>query len=546
MLINGLSPENKDRLAELVKPYVTEYKEVEQEYRAAKGEEDKQKFRMRLDALNTVIQQISIKVYQEQEEEEFAQIKGGAKGILKHAKKLLPQLIKSITTNIIDAAICGGAIVRNQGTDKEELFISKSYALNFIKEDLRLHINALKDNEEALQDLFLLINQSVNECTMIIDVRENEADSESLQADPQALDTFRRMPLANIKKIGLMSDKASVSMIQATSETNGLMGGLLNADADGQLRIYWSVEEGKKGKEQVSIMASLSLSPELADLKRKLTGYDLVVFNAISDLFANWIKDHPKEDFKFTVADVWRRMNGKQPNSKAKPSKPTERKIEQIIEKMLIMRLRLVVKEELEAGFLKIDDDRLVEGALEDYFINCSSVTFKTSKGMILKGYSIPASRMPLFYKYNLAKGNIRSIPFELLDTSDALSDSEYVRELTFYLVRQIDYFKHQDNEIKERRKKTRVNEENKIRLETIYKDAGIPTPEERATASKATSKDAKETYIRKCRNADIKKIDSILTSFKMKNYIKNFKPLNADNMPAQKGQAIRSYTIDL
>lgn len=544
MLLHGLTPERKERLREEEKPYIEQFTEVRKKLATASGEE-KEKLQAQLSLLTVTYRTILSKYFQEQEEEDFAQIKGGVKGIIRHAKKLLP-LIMEKATDILDASDYGGVIVHNQGTEAEEIRIKASYVHDMIMYNLRLHINALRDNDEALQDLFLLITKSIKECDIIEEDREGEAEPESLQADPQALDTFRRMPLANIKKIGLMSDKASVSMIQATSETNGLMGGLLNADADGQLRIYWSVEEGKKGKEQVSIMASLSLSPELANLKRKLTGYDLVVFSAISDLFANWIKDHPKEDLKFTVADVWRRMNGKQPNSKAKPSKPTERKIEQIIEKMLIMRLRLVVKEELEAGFLKIDDDRLVEGALEDYFINCSSITFKTSKGMILKGYSIPASRMPLFYKYNLAKGNIRSIPFELLDTSDALSDSEYVRELTFYLVRQIDYFKHQDNEIKEKRKKTRVNEENKIRLETIYKDAGIPTPEERATASKATSKDAKETYIRKCRNADIKKIDSILTSFKMKNYIKDFTPLNANNMPAQKGQAIKSYTIDL
>ena len=549
MLLNKITTAEQEELRELVSPYLAQNAEIREKLKTAKGKE-KDKLQAQLDALDVQIANTYTAYYQAKEEEEFKQIKGGAKGIISHAKKLLPLIIKELTSDLFYVGAHGGAILLNGGTEDETIHIKASFALDFIKYHLRLHIKALSDNEEALQDLFLLVNKCIKECDIIDEDREN-APAEDAKPEPQAIDTFRRSPLANIEKIGIMSDKLNATML---TDPNGMLEGLLAEEANGQLRLFWSVNEAPKGREQVAVMASLSLPPGYEGLSRKISGFDLAVYSAVSDIFEKWIKEHPHEDLNFSPADVWRRMNGKQPNDKqASPGAPKTKKIVASIEKMLSMRFTINLKEELEANCITLDDSRLVNGELEDYFLNCTTAKFKNDKGVEIIGYSIPASRMPILYKYNKAKGYIRNVPFELLDVSDQKSDSEYMTEFKFYLLRQIQYLKNQaEKAISDKKSKQKINPDNVILLETLYKGAGIPTPEERAiewaksgkTASnekgEAELKKAIDTQTRKNRSADKEKIESILNSWISKKWIKGYTAISGKN------KTISGYSIKM
>lgn len=549
MLLNKITTAEQEELRELVSPYLAQNAEIREKLKTAKGKE-KDKLQAQLDALDVQIANTYTAYYQAKEEEEFKQIKGGAKGIISHAKKLLPLIINELTSDLFYVGAHGGAVLLNGGTEDEAIHIKASFALDFIKYHLRLHIKALSDNEEALQDLFLLVNKCIKECDIIDEDREN-APAEDIKPEPQALDTFRRSPLANIEKVGIMSDKLNATML---TDPSGMLEGLLTEEANGQLRLFWSVIQTKKGQEQVAVMASLSLPPGYEGLSRKISGFDLAVYSAVSDIFAKWVKENPLNPLLFTPAEIWRRMNGKQPNDgKAKPSEAKEKKIIASIEKMRHMDFYIQLDEELKAKRITLDDSRLIKGKFTDYFLNCSIVEFTNEKGVNMKGYLISPDKMPILYAYNLAKGNIRSLPFELLDTSDTLSDSDYVTELKFYLLRQIQYMQSQEEKaISDKKSKQRINPDNVILLETLYRGAGIPTPEERAiewaksgkTASnekgEAELKKAIDTQTRKNRSTDKEKIENILNSWISKKWIKGYTAISGKN------KTISGYSIKL
>ena len=531
MLLHGLDPEREERLREEEKPCLEQFAEVRKKLATASGEE-KEKLQAQLSLLTVTYRTILSKYFQEQEEEDFAQIKGGAKGIIRHAKKLLP-LIMEKATDILDASEYGGVIVHNQGTEAEEIRIKASYVHDMIMYNLRLHINALRDNDEALQDLFLLITKSIKESTIIEEDREGEATPESLQADPQALDTFRRMPLANIKEVGIMADKTNRIIVE---EPGGMLDALLQQEANGQLA--FKVNQGTKGKE-VLVMFSMTIPQEYGSLSRKITGFDIGVYNAVANLFENWIFANGETPFLFTAAEVWRRMNGKQPNdSKTKPSPEKEKRICDSIEKMRHTDFYMDITQEQEAGF-KPEDSRLAQGRFTTLLLKCDIIEkFTNERKVEMKGYIMHPHDLPILYAYNKARGHVRYIPYELLDTSDILSDSEYVTEFKYYLLQQILYLKSQEEKAltdKSKKPKRRINPDNIITLERIYKGAGVPPPEER-----------NEKKLRDERAKDRKKIEGILTSFTQKKWIAGYIAVNVDNEQAKERQAVKGYSIKL
>ncbi len=125
--------------------------------------------------------------------------------------------------------------------------------------------------------------------------------------------------------------------------------------------------------------------------------------------------------------------------------------------------------------------------------------------------------------------------------------------EFKFYLLRQIQYLKNQaEKAISDKKSKQKINPDNVILLETLYKGAGIPTPEERAiewaksgkTASnekgEAELKKAIDTQTRKNRSADKEKIESILNSWISKKWIKGYTAISGKN------KTISGYSIKM
>lgn len=534
------SEEFKQQRKNILQENAEEIHRLKQEAENAEGEEQEELL-AKYHALASITYDKLMDYVKECEEAEFKQIKGGAKGIIKHAQKLLPKIITFLENeDPLDLADYGGIVVLNQGTAEEKIQIKEDYAIDFIKYHLRLHIDALKNNQEALQELYTLIIKGVNSSTRID--RKSKDATEQLQK----LDTFRRRPLVNIDKVGIMNDKMNTSTLLYN---NGME---LITEANGQMKMFWSFnEEGDKTKEALPLFMSLSMlpeytTPEHTTLSRKIDGYDMAVLNTVCDIYDREKQKNPQANVFITPEEIWRAMNGKQPrDSKAKPSEAKIKKICNRMDKMRHTDMFIDLSAELKAKRITLNDSRLVDGKITDYLLNCGISEFTNEKGIKSKGYNIHIDSP--WHVYNKAKGNIFSVPLQYLDTSSAINDSDYVTEFKYFLLRQINFFKHQEKQaLTDKQNKKRINPENIILIATIYKNAGVPTPEERAERSSFNSDKAKDTYIRKCRKADRDKIEALLAFWVSKSWIKGFTAINSQNNPIKEKQALKGYKITL
>jgi DNA-binding MarR family transcriptional regulator len=176
-------------------------------------------------------------------------------------------------------------------------------------------------------------------------------------------------------------------------------------------------------------------------------------------------------------------------------------------------------------------------------------VEFTTDKGNTVQGYRI--SEEPILYTYNKAKKHLLYIPFEMLDTSGYTSDSENVAEFKGYLMQQIQLMKNaleeeKENKNKKGKKGRFFKRSNIILLDTIYKDTGIQTPEERITGKEYKSETIRQREIRRFRQVDRQKIEGLLDAWKAKGWINGYTVLNDKNEPVKERQQAKGYSISI
>ena len=228
-------------------------------------------------------------------------------------------------------------------------------------------------------------------------------------------------------------------------------------------------------------------------------------------------------------------MNGKRSgDGKAKPSAAQVKRICASLDKMRFTRFYMDISEEIKAYNLSIDDERIIGGRIDGYLLNSTKVEFTTDKGNTVAGYRI--GEEPLLYTYNAAKKHILYVPYEMLDTSLKLQDSENVTEFRNYLLQQIQLMK---NATEGGKKGKYFKRSNTILIDTIYKDTGIQPPEVRIEEREYSTDKTKQANLRKLRKADRDKIEGILEAWKIKEWIKDYKPV-------KKSQAVSGYEIIL
>lgn len=449
--------------------------------------------------------------------ERFNAIGHDPEGILEDAREQTPKILKALYDEISKDK---EAYKKETATKKGVLYIKANHAADWIKSELRLHVEELRENKDALQRLFTGIIEAV-EASPLTD--DTDIASEDIKANEVM--RFRRSPLADIQTYGIMNDKANAQLLQDC--------GIFHQEADGQLTLQWAVNQAPKSRDPVPVYISLKLEDTELGLSKKLNAYDSAVYNAISNIFYYWKLQNPERPLYITPQEVWRRMNGKQSrDGSAKPGKAQINKICKSIEKMRHIDFFMDISEEIKAHYVTLDDERLTGGYIKDYLLNCGEAGFVTEQGREVKGYRIHME--PILYTYNAAKDHVLFIPFDLLDTSKSLSDTENVTEFKTYLLQQIQLMKNG------------VRDNKKILLSTIYRDTGIQTPEERAEGTAFTSDSARLTYIRKTRKADRQKIEGLLEAWKGKAWIKGYTALNAKGDPVKERQPVHAYSISI
>ena len=454
----------------------------------------------------------------------------GADAIIAHAKGQAPALLEEvhrITKNDYRGIDAESLKRMGIGTIKDGLlYLNANYAAQALRDELKLHIEALLEDKAALQELLAVIIEAVENS----DYTDNTEITDQ-QQKPLEVMRFRRNPLADITTYGLMNDKASAQLIQD--------GEIFQAKADGQLTLRWAVNQAPQNREVVPVYMALTYEGSDYKVTKKLSDYDKRVYEAVGTRFYYWQQDNPQKPLYITPQEIWRTMNGKSSrDGKAKPSDKQIKRICDSLDKMRFTRFYMDISAEIEAFNLSIDDERITGGRIETYVLNSSKVEFTTDKGNTVQGYRI--GEEPILYTYNKAKKHILYVPYEMLDTSSYTSDSENVTEFKGYLLQQIQLMKNAQEGGK------RFKRSNVILLETIYRDTGIQPPEERIEGKDYKNDTIKQREVRRFRQADRQKIEGLLDAWKAKGWIRGYAILNAKNEPIKEKQQAKGYRIDI
>lgn len=441
---------------------------------------------------------------------------GGAPAILDSAREQLPRLIRLFYEETKrDTAGLENKVLKNAcvGTRrKDEFFINPDYMAGYLKEELELHIEALREEKDHAQQLFALINEAIIN-SPLTDKKPSAKKHTGKSPLAQALG-LRRGPLAEIKSFGLMTDKTSAALIEDE-------GSIFTQKADGQIAIRWITNQAPEKAPAVPVYIALSYEGT-SEGRQKLTAFDQAVYNAISTRFYLWKKENPGEALQITPAEIWRNMNGKQAgDTAAKPSAAQIKKVCASIDKMASMRFYMDIREEIAAFNLKIDDERFSNGYIRDNFLNCREIGFISDRGRIVNSYQIREE--PALYTYNRFKKHMAIIPFEMLDTSNEISSSEDVIAFKNYLLQQIQLMKKAKEESNGKR---RFKRNTRILLSTVYTKTGTPAPEQRTEGKSFKDEETRQAMIRRYRKTDREKVEKLLTAWKAKAWIYDFTPV--------------------
>ena len=464
--------------------------------------------------------------------ERFKDLEGKPAEILAHAQEQIDRLLEIEYRGLTSYGTPEDLKKLGIGSFAQgKAYINANFMGDLIRDELRLHIEALRDDKPRLQQLFTSIVEAV-EGSEYTDNAEITISPTS--RTPLEVMRYRRSPLADITTYGLMNDKANAQLIQD--------GGIFQQRADGQLILQWAVNQAPQKREEVPVYIALTYEGTEGKITKKMAAFDKAVYDAIGTRFYYWKQENPQKPLYITPQEIWRTMNGKRSgDGKAKPSKAQVNRICDSLDKMRFTRFYMDISEEIRAFDLHIEDERIISGHIDSYLLNCSKVEFVTDKGNVVAGYRI--GEEPVLYTYNAVKNHLLYVPYEMLDTSTNTSDSENVTEFRNYLLQQIQLMK---NAAESGKKGKYFKRSNIILLETIYRDTGILTPEERAAAASFTSDKARQTYLRKTRKADRQKIEGILDAWQTKGWIKGYTVLNQKNEPVKERQQAKGYSISI
>ena len=465
----------------------------------------------------------------------FQKIEGNINAIKEDAIEQVPKIIEYCYNSLVNVEMPEDLkkleiIESKEGT----LLLKANFVTKYIMEEIKLHLDALQKDKEALQDVLNYIIRAVetNEKTNQEEITLTPLEIK-LEETAQLLDINKLMrnPLADITTYGLMNDKVNAQLIQ---------GDFFTQEANGQLTIKFAVDQAPKNKKQAAVYMALTYEGTEGKLTKRLTAFDSAVYNAVATRFYYWQKENTRSSLYITPQEIWRTMNGKKAgDGQAKPSKTQVQRICDSLDKMRFTHFYMDISEEIQAFNLYIDDDRVTAGKIDTYVLNCSKVEFETEKGNTVQGYKIGDE--PILYTYNRVKNHILYVPYEMLDTSTNTSDSENVTEFRNYLLQQVQLMKNGEDNKGKYYHRNRI-----ILLETIYRDTGILPPEERISNKSYKNDASKQKEVRRLRKTDREKIEGILDAWKAKKWIKGYIILNNKNEPIREKQQAKGYEVQL
>ena len=537
MLID-LTAAEKRKTQKIVNGYQPERERIAAAIEAAHASGDQEELTRLLMQQQAVIESLEAALnanFDKMQRKRFKPIKeAGTAAIIAHAKEQAPALLEYIHTTTkneyptTNAATAEALKTLGIGTIKNDiLYLNPNYALQALRDELKPHVEALSNDQQALRELLEVLVEAVE----YSDYTDNTELTDQ-QQKPLEVMRFRRNPLSDITEYRIMNDKTAAQILQD--------GEVFQQKADGQLVLRWGVNQAPDNKKAVPVYMALTSIADNFKVAKHLTAYDKQVYEAVATRFYYWQQENPQKPLYITPQEIWRTMNGKKSGGSkiSNPSKAQVKKICESIDKMRHIDFYMDISEEIKAHYITLEDERLTGGYIKDYLLNCSETGFYTEKGNKVQGYKVREE--PILFTYNKAKQHILLVDYEMLDTSGYVSDSENVAEFKGYLLQQIQLMKNAAGGGK------RFNRSNIILLNTIYKSTGIQPPEERIAGKEYKTEGSRQKEVRRFRQVDRQKIEGLLDAWKAKGWIKGYMILNSKNEPLKEKQQAKGYSISI
>lgn len=537
MLIQ-FTPAELDEAARIKERYHEERTAIDEEISRTKDEEQRASLLVKrqrsVDAVIAELDALSDRIQRER----FAPIRAkGAGAILDHAREQAPAILEQLhkqtarsysdeykgERHFLDEMIKGLGI----GTVKDgKLYLSANYAMDELKSELRLHIEAVQDDREESDELFAILVETIENS----DLTDSEEEAD-VQEVPAHIRRYRRTPLNDIKKYGIMNDKTVRNIVQDSD-------GFYIQEDNGQMVMHWKVEQTPN----ISTYMALIGKEDKFNGIQHLPTYDKQVCEAVATRYFYWHLENPNKPMLITPQEIWRTMNGKSSrDGQARPSDNQVERVRKSIGKMRLIDVHLDISEEIKEKHITWEDSRIVGGEIKDYLIDCREITFYSEKGVALRGYEVRSE--PILFTYNRAKHAVIPIDYELLDTSEYVDDCKNVTEFKGYLLREILYIKKaKEDAAKNPKKKAKRNDI--ILLEAIYKGTGVQTPEDRVAGKEYRTEAIRQKEVRRCRADDHHNIIRLLDAWTSKKFIKGYTPINKNGEPLKARQRVYGYKI--
>lgn len=515
MLLHPTAKEQKE-LQDVQEKYFTEVSRLRDAYL---GEIDPEKKKQEKDAYLKAVVTLSKamdEINEKLQAKRFAKIRDDKEAIFKDAQEqideFLPWAHKELLSNMTEEDLK----TTKWGCIKDgKKYLNAVYAAKCLKDELHLHFDALKGDEDGTQKLWALLTTGIENSPL--------TDNEPIK---NHVLRFRRTPLGDLKTYGLMNDKATTQLIQDED--------IFTREPNGQVTLKWAVDQSPRtAKKPIPVYMSLTMDKQEMQMTKKLNAFDNAVYNAIATRFYYWRQSNEETPLYITPQEIYKTMNGKQ--SRDRSATPSTKQIEKIcksMDKMRFTRLYMDISGEIRAKYIMFNDERVTDGRIDTYLLECDKVEFKTEKGTIVQGYRIKEE--PILYTYNAAKKHILYVPFELLDTSKTVQNGDFVAEFRNYLLQQIENLKNGKRN------------SSKIKIDSIYEATNIETPEMRTYEGDYKDRRTYMATLRKAKKADRDKIEGILEAWKQKEWIKDYFPLTKKGELAEKNQAVTAYDIKL
>ncbi len=343
-----------------------------------------------------------------------------------------------------------------------------------------IYPQGIDENEDIIPGSLLdkLISRAVEYIVQVYKLEKLYADARKSE---------RWQPIAKPQSYKILNSKIAKSYVNFQDyltklDNNGQLTWLPLNDQQNKAKVM--VKQATNTAPPVLSVVSLTYNGDLQGKLSKINSYDLSILNTIYSLILAGNR-------AFLIEDIYKTMTQK--------SKVTDKQLNKIRERLYKLhghRIRIDVSEELKAGILKLNDERIINGFFEDDLIQLPLLDVVTESGSIKTALSF--DRNPILLQYSLAKNHeIITEPVSLLEMKcRATEETISIRD---YLIREIHQLK------RGYRKNQNINYENLLNFIGFDMEKKNRTYKQRITQDVLT----------------------ILDGFKEKNFIKDYQVIN-------------------